>query len=174
MKICRTILSALWPVLLGWGVPAAAALFCTGCQISESNQATVSRGGVGTEIDRIRISTLTAFETNPDIPDRMLLKAVVELFNRKDVQIQMPCVLRFELYEFQTLSSNWRGRRLILWDDQNLTSIENNEQYWRDYLRAYEFRLPVNFAPQPQQQYVLEATCLFGDERFTDMVKISL
>ena len=42
--------------------------------------------------------------------------------------------------------------------DIDLTDIVENNHYWRDFLRAYEFSLPVEF--DNNQSYILQVTCI--------------
>ncbi|MBL7215401.1 MAG: hypothetical protein ISS71_06960 [Phycisphaerae bacterium] len=67
---------------------------------------------------------------------------------------------------------NPRGKRLIIWPDIDLTIPGKNNQYWKDYLRSYEFYLPLGFSPQPNQNYLLEVTCLAVEKRFSGFLKI--
>ncbi|MHC4641665.1 MAG: hypothetical protein ACYS32_08470, partial [Planctomycetota bacterium] len=54
-------------------------------------------------------------------------------------------------------SAEAKGKRIILWPDFDLTDIAENDNHWRDFLRAYEFSLPVEF--QTNQNYILQGTC---------------
>jgi hypothetical protein len=72
--------------------------------------------------------------------------------------VKAPVVFRFELYQFSPLSADPKGKRLYIWEDINLNTFKENNRYWRDYLRAYEFRLLYN-CPDCRK-YVLEVTCM--------------
>lgn len=65
-----------------------------------------------------------------------------------------------ELYQYVPRSSLPMGKRITVWDDVNLYRPEDNNQYWRDHLRAYKFDLQLNFLPQKGQTYILQATCI--------------
>jgi len=75
--------------------------------------------------------------------------------------IKAPCTLRFELYEYIRRSAQTKGQRLVIWPDIDLTRPADNNKYWRDFLRAYEFEL--NAKVERDKTYVLEATCLGAD-----------
>ena len=73
-------------------------------------------------------------------------------------QIKSPCIFRFELYLRIQRSSEPKGQRVMLWPDVDLNQPQVNNEYWRNFLRAYEFNLP--FEPQNGQAYILEVTCM--------------
>jgi hypothetical protein len=76
------------------------------------------------------------------------------------------------LYEFQPLSSNPRGRRLSIWPEQDLNNPGTNDRHWQDFLRGYEFYLPLEFVPQPGKKYLLEVSCRVGQQRFNALFKM--
>jgi hypothetical protein len=82
----------------------------------------------------------------------------VSLLDAFNSQIKAPGTFRFELYDYVQLSAEPKGKRIVLWPDIDLTDPVINNEYWRDFLRAYEFNLP--FTGGPKQNYILEATCL--------------
>jgi len=73
-------------------------------------------------------------------------------------QIKSPAVFRFELYEYVQRSAEPKGKRAVIWADVDLTDPVSNNEYWRDFLRAYEFNLP--FEQAGSQNYILQVTCL--------------
>jgi hypothetical protein len=62
------------------------------------------------------------------------------------------------LYEKVPRSAEPKGKRITKWPDIDLTDIVENNVYWRDFLRAYEFTLPVEL--DARQNHILQATCL--------------
>jgi len=146
---------------------AAAILF--GCDMSGVLVHSDIRPG---EVERIRISALTEFVPVPSVADKMEIKALVEFIDPLDTQVKSAFIARFELYEFQPLSSNPRGRRLSIWSEQNLNNPGTNDRHWQDFLRGYEFYLPLEFVPQPGKKYLLEVSCRVGKERFGDLFKM--
>jgi len=82
----------------------------------------------------------------------------VSLMDSFGSQIKSPCVFRFELYQKVQRSAEPKGKRVIIWPDVDLTDPVANDEYWRDFLRAYEFNLP--FESAANQSYILQVTCL--------------
>lgn len=119
----------------------------------------------------IRISALTEFVQNPDQPGLMQVKAQVELMNAMDQSINKPGKWRFEFYEYVPRSSDPRGIRLLMWPDMDLSSPEENQKNWKDFLRGYEFYLPLEFFPE-RKKYILEATYMADQRRYHDIFKI--
>ena len=107
---------------------------------------------------KIDIMPLTEFVTTDDALDASKLKVYVSLLDSFDSQIKSPGVFRFELYEYVQRSAEPKGRRIIIWPDIDLTECSENNSYWRDFLRAYEFNL--DFGPQRNQTHILQVTCL--------------
>jgi hypothetical protein len=100
------------------------------------------------------------------------IKTLVELLNASGSATQAPCVLRFEFYEFHPRASDPRGRRLLIWPNQNLSDPDTNKEHWKEFLRGYEFFLPLEFRLERGKKYVLEATCLINQRRYSDFFNI--
>jgi hypothetical protein len=83
--------------------------------------------------------------------------AYVQLQDAADVAMKGPGVFRFELYRYQPMAADPKGKRMHIWDDINLMDFMDNSEQWRDYLRAYEFKLDY-YCPDCER-YVLEVTC---------------
>jgi hypothetical protein len=92
----------------------------------------------------------------PHQPDTIM--AYVALQDGAASAIKAPATFRFELYRFKPLSSDPKGKRLHIWQDIELSAFADNNEYWRDYLRAYEFKL--EYSCPECIRYVLEVTCL--------------
>jgi len=105
----------------------------------------------------IRFVGLTGFEPGGD-SDAAQVRAYVDVLDAFDCRIKAPGTFRFELYEYVPRSSNPRGRRVHLWGDIDLTDAAANNAYWRDFLRCYQFELPLSNVPAAGT-YVLEVTC---------------
>ena len=73
-------------------------------------------------------------------------------------QKKSPGVFRFEMYEYVQRSAEPKGERVAIWPDLDLTNAVENNRYWRDFLRAYQFNLP--FEPTSNQSYILQVTFL--------------
>ena len=106
---------------------------------------------------KIDILPLTEFHTNNENNEGEI-NLFVSLLDSFGSQIKSPCIFRFELYPRIQHSSEKKGGRVMLWPDVDLITPKTNNEYWRNFLRAYEFNLP--FEPQKGQSYILEVTCL--------------
>ena len=106
---------------------------------------------------KINIMPLTEF-ISADNAQQANINLYVSLLDSFSSQIKSPCVFRFELYQKVQRSARPKGRRPVIWPDIDLTDLAANNEYWRDFLRAYEFNLP--FEPSANQSYILQVTCL--------------
>jgi len=106
---------------------------------------------------KINIMPLTEFVSIDDT-QQPNINLYVSLLDSFGSQIKSPCVFRFELYQKVQRSSEPKGSRVIIWPDIDLTDPAANNEYWRDFLRAYEFDLP--FEPDASQSYMLQVTSL--------------
>ena len=107
---------------------------------------------------KIEIMPLTEFIEPNSVEGKTRIRIYVSLSDLFDCQVKSPCVFRLELYEHIKRSGEPKGKRVIIWPDINLNNAVENNKYWRDFLRAYEFNL--DFEPQKNQSYVLQVTCL--------------
>jgi hypothetical protein len=107
---------------------------------------------------KIDIMPLTDFILTSEAEGSPKLRVYISLLDSFDCQVKSPGVFRFELYEQVSRSPEPKGKRIILWPDIDLTDADKNNQYWKDFLRAYEFNL--DFEPKAQQNYILQATFL--------------
>ena len=107
---------------------------------------------------RISIMPLTEI-VSPGLSEKIVkMKVYVNLTDSFGCQQKTPGVFRFELYEHIQHAANPKGRRITIWPDIDLTDPSENNKFWRDFLRAYEFDL--DFEPDAAQGYMLEVTCL--------------
>lgn len=123
-------------------------------------------------VRRIRISAITEFVPDPNVPNQLQIKTLIELFNVHGFSIKSPCTLRFEFYEFRSASSDPRGQRLLIWPNRDLSDSVINDKHWKNFLRGYEFFLPVDTPLQKGKKYVLEATCQIDQQRFSDLYEM--
>ena len=172
MKTFRKMLPALKGCSIGFLCFAAATIVVAGCRTVQTPMQTDVQHKESVSIERVRISALTEFVTVPSRPGEVQLKVLVELFDAFDLPARMPWVLRFELYEFHPLSSDPRGKRLVIWPEKDLSNAEKAGEHWRDLLRAYEFYLPLSFMPRRDKKYVLEATCFADQKRHNGLFKV--
>ncbi len=111
---------------------------------------------------KIDILPLTG-QVKSDDPEPPRLNIYVSLLDSFGSQLKSPCIFRFELYQRQERSAESKGARVLIWPDIDLNEPEKNEQYWRNYLRAYEFSLPLE---RPNgQSFIVEVTCLCPNEK---------
>ena len=109
---------------------------------------------------KVNIMPLTEF-ISPGDARQANINLYVSLLDSFGSQIKSPCVFRFELYQKVQRSSEPKGRRVIIWPDIDLTEPVANDEYWRDFLRAYEFNLPFEFRlGRTNQSYILQVTSL--------------
>jgi hypothetical protein len=107
----------------------------------------------------IEIMPLTGFVTDKEDVTRInVFVSMLDVFNS---QLKSPAVFRFELYERIQYSTEPKGKRIKMWPDVDLADAVENNKYWRDFLRTYEFNL--DFKPDVDQSYILEVTCLCPD-----------
>ena len=111
---------------------------------------------------KINIMPLTEF-ISAGSTQQVKIKPYVSLLDSFGSQVKSPAVFRFELYQRVLRSAEPKGRRVIIWPDIDLNDPAANNEYWRDFLRAYEFDLP--FEPDANQSYILQITCLCPNGR---------
>jgi hypothetical protein len=92
-----------------------------------------------------------------------VLNGYVALLDAFGSPLKTPGTLRFELYEYVPRSAEPKGQRVAIWPDLDLTDPAENNKYWRDFLRAYEFELDVR--ADRNKTYILEVTYLCPDNR---------
>ncbi|MBN1126126.1 MAG: hypothetical protein JXA82_14050 [Sedimentisphaerales bacterium] len=120
-------------------------------------QLDVSQGYLPTHI---RIMGLTGFKHGEYGADTAALEVYIDMLDHFDCRIKAPGIFRLELYEYVPRSSNPRGKRIMIWDDIDLTDAGANNEFWRDFLRCYQFNLPIVNMPPSADPYILEATCI--------------
>jgi hypothetical protein len=103
----------------------------------------------------VKILPLTEIVTKNNV---RLLKVYVSLTDFFGDHVKSGAVFRFELYKYVARSAEPKGARLIIWPDIDLTEATQNQQYWKDFLRCYEFELELG--PVYPQSYILQVTCL--------------
>jgi hypothetical protein len=101
-----------------------------------------------------------------DNEEKLQLNLYISLLDAFGTQLKSPCIFRLEMYQKVQRSAEVKGVRLVIWPDMNLVEPEENNKYWRNYLRAYEFSLPLD--KQTGQSFIVEVTCLCpNDKRLT-------
>ena len=153
-------------------IALAMALIC-GCEESQQQTAKSLKGQTVNEsvfaARRIKIIGLTEFK------DEDTLHVYIDLLDEFGDRIKTPMKLRFELYDYVPRSSEPKGKRYIIWPDIVLIEPQVNNQYWRDYLRSYEFELDTDMEIVHGRAYILEAVCFTEQgKRLTDTRKLIL
>lgn len=132
-------------------------LSITGCQPTQQTPAYQTDNQLNDYYDfapaKIKITGLTEFV------DDSALKIYLDLIDRFGSRIKAPAIFRFELYEYVKRSAEPKGKRIFLWPDVDLTNAKANNRYWRDFLRAYEFSMKIDFDIENGQTYILQALC---------------
>jgi len=112
---------------------------------------------------RVSILPLTELPGSTPSGQAVMLDAFVSLQDAFGRQVKAPGVFRFELYQRVLRSGQPKGQRLAIWPDIDLTHPATNDGYWRDFLRAYEFKLDT--PADLHETYILEVTCMCPDGR---------
>ncbi len=107
---------------------------------------------------KIDIVPLTEFTRVSNASEESKIKVYVSLLDPFGSEIKSPGIFRFELYARVPRSAEPKGRRITIWPDIDLTDVVENNRYWQDFLRAYEFSLP--FELETNQSRILQVTCL--------------
>lgn len=106
-----------------------------------------------TKIDILPLTELVAIGSQ-----KSRLNLYVSLLDAFGSQIKSPGIFRIELYDHVQRSADPKGRRIAIWQDIDLTDPSVNNKYWNDFLRAYQFDLPLD--QTGSQNYILQITCL--------------
>lgn len=114
---------------------------------------------------RIEILPLTELVDSPDGQGGAQVEVYLTALDAFGSQMKAPGKMRFELYEYVQRSAAPKGQRLAIWPDFDLTDPVENHRYWRDFLRAYEFKLRTDVSRS--KTYVLEATYLRSSGRLS-------
>ncbi len=135
-----------------WVFAFACVFFNSGCQLQSSSPSSAAETDNGLDASaactryaphEIDIAPLTQY-VPADQTHRPLINLYVSLLDPFGSQIKSPGVFRFELYEHVQRSAKPKGKRLEWWPDVDLTDPLTNNEKWQDFLRAYEFTLPLD------------------------------
>ena len=106
--------------------------------------------------NRVNIIPLTHFVKSQESAELDFIRVYVELLDDFQSQIKSPGTFRFELYNRALRSVEPLGKRIEIWPDITLTNLNQNNQYWQEFLRAYEFRLDLQHILQ--NHFILQIT----------------
>ena len=161
IKTYITIISAVSAALV--------IMFCWGCEpaASEIETCVLSDAAImqAYYVQDIRFVGLTEIVTDARNMENAELDIYVDLIDSDGTRIKSPGMFRFELYHFVPRASQPMGKRIAVWPDIDLDDPEINNEYWRDFLRAYHFRLPLDFIPQPADTFILQVTFMTPNAR---------
>ncbi|MHC4581449.1 MAG: hypothetical protein ACYS14_08320 [Planctomycetota bacterium] len=139
----------------------ACALLSAGCQNQSPTSTNNGPDGVApcTQYapERIDIPPLTEY-IPADQAHRPRIDLYVSLLDPFGSQVKAPGVFRFELYEHVQRSAQPKGKRVAMWPDVDLTDPLANNEYWLDFLRAYQFTLPLDHSDA--NSHILQVTYL--------------
>ncbi len=148
----------------------AALVFFTGCQplgedFDSSDNPPLTRSEFSGDVldlyapEMLKVLPLTGYSTDRQYFQTQAIRLFVSLLDAYDSAVKAPGTFRFELYERVQLGPQQKGRRVAIWPDLDLIEPQENNRYWRDYLRAYEFDL--DFDPEPAKDYVMLVTWMY-------------
>ncbi len=144
-------------------------MFCWGCEPddSEINICSLSDQAMmqAYYVQDIRFVGLTEIVADSRNMENAELYIFIDLIDSDGVRIKSPGMFRFELYHFVPRTSQPMGKRIAAWPDIDLEESEVNNEYWRDFLRAYHFKLPLDFIPQSTDTFILQATFMTPNGR---------
>lgn len=120
---------------------------------------------------RVNFIPLTEITPAKDANESSKIIAYVTLLDAAGAAIKHPGRFRFELYEYLSDILGQKGKRIAIWQEQDLTSFAENSSVWQDYLRAYQFELA--FEPAINTPYILVVTYTSpAGKRLTSEIKI--
>ena len=127
---------------------------------NDCNEASIYARYVPAKVDIMPLTEYTGVSNTAEEP---AIKVYVSLLDSFGYQMKSPGVFRFELYEKVPRSAEPKGKRIDIWPDIDLTDVVENNNCWRDFLRAYEFNLA--FDAGANHSYILEVTCSLATGR---------
>jgi hypothetical protein len=108
-------------------------------------------------VDILPITTMTA---SRDSTGESTINVYACLLDSFDSQIKTPATFRFELFQYLQRSADPKGKRLYIWPDIELLEPAANNSHWQDFLRAYQFTLPLQQSRLAGEISILRVTCL--------------
>ena len=149
-----------------WIIAVVSAFFQCGC---ENNSGVKVISGENTKINislyrdyspkKVEILSLSQYVNSPGKDSH--IKVYVAMMDQFNSQIKNAGTFRFELYERILHSAEPKGKRIAIWDDIVLRDAAENNLHWRDFLRAYQFALPIE--SEIGCDYILEVTFMSPD-----------
>lgn len=106
--------------------------------------------------NQVNIIPLTQFVKSKKPAELDYIRVYVELLDDYQSQIKSPGTFRFELYNRALRSVEPMGKRIEIWKDIELNNLTQNNRFWREFLRTYEFRLDLQHILQGH--FILQVT----------------
>jgi hypothetical protein len=123
----------------------------------------------------VTVLPLTIFWVPPEAGAPPYIHLYVGLRDPYGCFTKAPGIFRVELYERMPRADQAKGRRLSIWPDIDIHNPDENQAYWRDYLRCYELRLDLAPRLKIQEAAILEVTFLGANkERLTTLYTLEL
>jgi hypothetical protein len=145
-------------IVVGFLIITLAVVGCESFTTAQQPQETAERI-LCYEPTKIKVAPLTELVTG-QYEDVLRLNVYIDVLDGFDSRMKTPAVFRFEVYEYIPRSGEEKGKRAIIWPDIDLTEPGRNNEYWRDYLRCYQFTLDVGEEIEKDRSYVLQVTCI--------------
>ena len=139
-------------------------ILCTGCAMDspgtqEPNHPVGRTLQMPTRLfapNKVNIIPLTRFVKSKKPAELDYIRVYAELLDDYQSQIKSPGTFRFELYNRALRSVDPMGTRIEIWKDIALNDLKQNNRYWREFLRTYEFRLDLQHVLQGH--FILQVT----------------
>ena len=139
-------------------------ILCTGCAMDSPGSQEPSHPVGRTQQmptrlfapNRVNIIPLTRFVKSKKPAELDYIRVYAELLDDYQSQIKSPGTFRFELYNRALRSVDPMGTRIEIWKDIALNDLKQNNRYWREFLRTYEFRLDLQHVLQGH--FILQVT----------------
>ena len=90
--------------------------------------------------NRVNIIPLTHFVKSEKAAELDFIRVYVELLDDFQSRIKSPGTFRFELYNRALRSVDPLGERIEIWKDIKLTNLDQNNDYWQEFLLRQVWR----------------------------------
>lgn len=105
-------------------------------------------------LSQVRLIGLTEITEKSD--GTGVIDAYVDIDGYSDGEVSADKTFRFELYEYVARTPRHVGSRINIWPDFLVTKAD--QQYFKEHLKAYLFRLPIDFILPDSEKFVLQVT----------------
>ncbi len=102
-----------------------------------------------------RLSEITIID---DYNDYAQVKVFLDVTDKFGNNMKALGAMRFELYEYQSLSGNNIGSRIYDWPLIDISNVDINQSFWQDSLRSYMFKFDIDLKLQKNYKYVVAVT----------------